>query len=122
MNWYLEVLKKYAVFTGRARRQEFWMYVLFYLLIAIVLGILDSVLGTRSTNGAGLLGGLYALALFVPTLAVSVRRLHDTNRSGWFILIGLIPIVGWIILIIFYCMDSQPGDNQYGPYPKAGTA
>ena len=121
MNWYLEALKKYAVFSGRARRKEFWMYWLFYMIVAIVLGIIDGVLGLRS-GGVGLLGGLYSLALLVPSLAVSVRRLHDTNRSGWFILIGLIPVVGWIILLVFYCMDSQAGDNQYGPYPKAGTA
>ena len=117
MDWYLAVLKKYAVFSGRARRKEFWMYILFYFIIAVVLGIIDGVIGT-----GGILGGLYGLALLVPTLAVSVRRLHDTNRSGWFILIGLIPLIGWIILLVFYCMDSQAGDNQYGPYPKAGTS
>ncbi len=122
MDWYLDVLKKYAVFTGRARRKEFWMYWLFYFIVAIVLGIIDGILGTRSSNGVGLLSSLYSLALFIPSVAVSVRRLHDTNRSGWFILIALIPVVGWIVLLVFYCMDSQAGDNQYGPYPKAGTA
>lgn len=117
MNWYLDVLKKYAVFTGRARRKEYWMFVLFYLIIAFVLGIIDGVIGT-----VGLLYGLYALALLIPNIAVAVRRLHDTGRSGWFLLIGLIPLIGAIVLIVFFAQDSQPGDNQYGPNPKVGTA
>ena len=117
MNWYLEVLKKYAVFTGRARRKEYWMFVLFYLIIAFVLAIIDAVIGTGA-----LLYGLYALALLIPNIAVAVRRLHDTGRSGWFLLIGLIPLIGAIVLIVFFVQDSQPGDNQYGPNPKAGTA
>ena len=117
MNWYLEVLKKYAVFNGRARRKEYWMFILFYVIIAFVLAIIDSVIGTGF-----LLYGLYALAMLIPNIAVAVRRLHDTGRSGWFLLIGFIPLIGAIVLIVLFCMDSQPGDNQYGPNPKAGAA
>jgi uncharacterized membrane protein YhaH (DUF805 family) len=84
MTWYLEVLKKYAVFKGRARRKEYWYFVLFNTLITIVLGIIDGVTGLVSAEaGIGLLSGLYTLAVLIPSIAVSVRRLHDTNRSGW---------------------------------------
>lgn len=116
MNWYLEVLKKYAVFNGRARRTEYWMF----FLINFVIGIVFSVL-LRVTNGLGLiyaLDGLYSLALLIPSLAVAVRRLHDTGKSGWNILLALIPLVGWIIVLVFLAQDSQPGDNAYGPNPK----
>lgn len=116
MNWYLDVLKKYAVFNGRARRKEYWMFVLFNLIIALVLGLIERLVG-----GPGILANLYSLAVLIPGLAVAFRRLHDTNRSGWWILIGLIPLVGFIILIVFMAQDSQPGDNQYGPNPKETT-
>jgi uncharacterized membrane protein YhaH (DUF805 family) len=118
MHWYLDVLKKYAVFHGRARRKEYWMFVLFNLLISIVLGILDNVLGTVTEAGQGLLGLVYSLAVLIPGLAVAVRRLHDTGRSGWWLLIGLIPCLGAIILIVFMVQDSDPGDNEHGPNPK----
>ena len=122
MNWYLEVLKKYAVFGGRARRREYWSFALFNVLISIVLAIIDYVTGTfRPAGGMGLLGTLYGLAVLIPSIAVSVRRLHDTDRSGWCLLIGLIPIIGAIILLIFVLKDSQPGENQYGSNPKAST-
>lgn len=115
MNWYLDVLKnKYATFTGRARRKEYWMFFLFNILIAIGLGIIEAVLGIP-----GILGMIYALAVLVPGIAITVRRLHDTGRSGWWILIGLIPLIGAIILLIFMVLDSQAGDNEYGPNPKA---
>jgi len=113
MNWYLEVLKKYAVFSGRARRKEFWMFALFYVIFAIVAGILDKVL-----TGKSILGTIYTLAMIVPSLAVTVRRLHDIGKSGLFILINLIPCIGWIWAIVLACTDSQPGENQYGPNPK----
>ena len=116
MNWFMEVLKKYAVFSGRARRKEYWFFVLFYVIISIVLGIIDAVIGTV------ILGALFGLALLVPSIAVTVRRLHDTGRTGWWVLIGFVPVVGWIVLLVFMFMDSQPGDNQYGPNPKAGEA
>jgi uncharacterized membrane protein YhaH (DUF805 family) len=112
MEWYLTVLKKYAVFTGRARRSEFWYFVLFNIIIAFVLNGLSMALGSF------VIGGIYALAVFIPGLAVSVRRLHDTGRSGWWLLLSLIPVVGAIILIVFCIEDSKPGENQYGPNPK----
>lgn len=118
MSWYIEVLKKYAVFGGRARRKEYWFFVLFTLIISIVLSIIDSVIGTMSSSGTGLLTSIYSLAVLIPSIAVSIRRLHDTGRSGWWILISLIPLVGFIIILIFTVQDSQPGDNEYGPNPK----
>ncbi len=117
MNWYLEVLKKYTVFSGRAGREEYWMFFLFNLIISVVLGIVEAVAG-----GPGVLGGLYALAVLIPGIAVSVRRLHDTNRSGWLLLIGLVPLIGGIIFLVFMVQDSQAGENQYGPNPKAVIA
>jgi uncharacterized membrane protein YhaH (DUF805 family) len=121
MNWYLEAVKnKYAVFDGRAHRQEFWYFILFYFLIYFALSIVDQVTGTFSMEtGAGLLSGIYALAMLVPSLAVGARRLHDTGRSGWWQLLMLIPILGGLILIFFFVLDSEPGDNQYGPNPKS---
>jgi len=122
MQWYLDVLKKYAVFHGRARRQEFWMFTLISFLISVVLSILDNILGTRAEGtGTGLLAGLYSLAVLLPSIGVTIRRLHDTNRSGWWILIGLVPCVGWIILLVFCATAGVPGENQYGPDPKAGN-
>ena len=119
MNWYLEVLKKYAVFNGRARRKEYWYFFLISTVISIFLALIDSFTGTISEEaGLGLLSGIYALAVLIPGLSVTVRRLHDTDRSGWWILIGLIPIIGGIALLIFMVLDSTPGDNQYGPNPK----
>jgi uncharacterized membrane protein YhaH (DUF805 family) len=119
MNWYLEVLKKYAVFDGRARRKEYWYFFLISTVISIFLALIDSFTGTISEEaGLGLLSGIYALAVLIPGLSVTVRRLHDTDRSGWWILIGLIPVIGGIALLVFMVLDSTPGDNQYGPNPK----
>jgi uncharacterized membrane protein YhaH (DUF805 family) len=120
MNWYLEVLKKYAVFDGRARRKEYWYFFLISTVISIFLALIDSFTGTISEEaGLGLLSGIYALVVLIPGLSVTVRRLHDTDRSGWWILIGLIPVIGGIALLVFMVLDSTPGDNQYGPNPKA---
>jgi uncharacterized membrane protein YhaH (DUF805 family) len=121
MSWYLEVLKKYAVFEGRARRTEFWMFYLINLVITLVLIGIDALIGTLIPQaGVGVLQGLYSLAVLIPSIAVTVRRLHDTGRTGWWILIGLIPVIGGIVLLIFMVLDSEPGANQYGPNPKAG--
>ncbi|MBK1617040.1 hypothetical protein CKO42_00950 [Lamprobacter modestohalophilus] len=120
MNWYLEVLRKYAVFTGRARRKEYWYYFLINFLIITALLLIDNMLGTLDPEaGMGLLSGIYALAVLIPGIAVAVRRLHDTDRTGWWVLIALIPIVGPIILIFFLIQDSTAGDNRFGPNPKA---
>jgi uncharacterized membrane protein YhaH (DUF805 family) len=113
VNWYLAVLKNYAGFTGRARRTEYWMFFLINLIIVIVLDVIGMVIKVST-----LLGGIYGLAVLIPSLAVGVRRLHDTGRSGWWLLIGLIPLVGSIILIVFMATEGQPGNNQYGPNPK----
>ena len=113
MNWYLGCWKKYAEFSGRARRQEYWMFFLFNILASIALGVVDRILGT-----SGSLGGLYSLAVLIPSLAVAARRLHDTDRSGWWQLIALIPLIGFIVLLVFLCSDSKPGENRFGPNPK----
>jgi uncharacterized membrane protein YhaH (DUF805 family) len=122
MNWYIEVLKKYAVFSGRARRKEYWMFVLISTIISIVLSALDAALGLTRMGGVGPLDGIYSLAVLIPSIAVSIRRLHDTNRSGWWLLINMIPVIGWIIYFVFLVSDSDPGTNEYGPNPKAYAA
>ena len=119
MNWYLEVLKKYIVFDGRARRKEYWYFVLFNIIISVVLSFVDNLIGTVNVDtGAGMIGGVYSLAVLIPGLAVSVRRLHDTGRSGWWLLLIFIPIIGWIALLVFNVQDSQPEANEYGSNPK----
>jgi uncharacterized membrane protein YhaH (DUF805 family) len=118
MNWYLDAWKNYANFQGRARRKAFWMFALFNIIAIVVLTSVEGFIGLRGDGGYGILSGLYSLAVILPALALAVRRLHDTGRSGWWILIGLIPLVGPIVLLVFYVQDSQPGANQYGPNPK----
>ena len=130
MNWYLKVLKQYVDFSGRARRTEFWMFWLFNIIAVIVLTVLENLIGLGSFRGAasgtgvsfttsfGVLSGIYSLAVLLPALGVAVRRLHDTDRSGWWILIGLIPFVGGIVLLVFYCLAGTPGPNKHGADPK----
>ena len=123
MNWYLEVLKKYAVFSGRARRKEYWFFVLFNIIIALALTFIDFSTGLYDVESeVGLLSGLYSLAVLVPSIAVTIRRLHDTDRTGWWFLIAFVPIIGVIVLLVFTVFDSTPGDNQYGPNPKVATS
>ena len=113
--------KKYADFTGRARRAEYWWFVLVNFGVIFGIVVLAIILSVSSDSLAGLGGALYvvyALGVIVPSLAVTVRRLHDTNKSGWMLLIGLIPFVGPILLLVFYFTDGDPGENQYGPSPK----
>ncbi len=117
MRWYFQALRKYAVFGGRARRREYWTFELFNVLIVIALFVLDFKLGTIG-EGVGLLSGVYLLAVFLPSLASLVRRLHDTGRSAWWIFINLVPLFGPISILIFTFEDSQPGENRYGPSPK----
>jgi uncharacterized membrane protein YhaH (DUF805 family) len=118
INWFMNVVTEhYFDFNGRARRAEFWWYMLVYFIIAVVLGVVQSILGIGSV-----LTGLLAIALLLPNLGVGVRRLHDTNRSGWWILIGIIPIVGWILLIYWYVQPGTSGANEFGADPKAGLA
>jgi len=120
VNWYLEALRKYSDFTGRARRREYWFFVLFNTLIQIAAVVLDGIAGTfRVELGVGLLSGIYSLAVLVPTFAVLARRLHDTDRSGWWILIGIVPLLGALVLMIFALFEGDPGENRFGPSPKA---
>jgi len=118
MSWYIKVLKNYAVFSGRARRKEYWMFVLFDFIFTVVLYIIDGFIAIYSNIDIGVLSLIYALGTFIPALAVAIRRLHDTNHSGWWYLIGLLPLTGWIILLIFYVRDSDSTYNDYGPNPK----
>ena len=113
LSWYFIVLKKYVVFNGRATRSEYWYYTLFNMIVAIILTLIEMMIGLP-----GVLSGLYALAVLLPGVAVSIRRLHDTGRSGWWLLIALIPIIGIFILLFFTVQDSKE-DNQYGRNPKA---
>jgi uncharacterized membrane protein YhaH (DUF805 family) len=132
MQWYLKVLKQYADFNGRARRSEFWFFMLFNFIIEMVLSIIAGVIIGASSAGSGqpnptiaILAEIpliiYCLAVIVPTLAVSVRRLHDTSRNGWLVLLSFVPIAN-IVLLIFYFGDSTPGANEYGPNPKEMVA
>ncbi|MDB5439404.1 MAG: hypothetical protein JWM33_1831 [Caulobacteraceae bacterium] len=137
-NLMFQPLQKYAVFQGRASRTEYWLWFLFMVAVAFVFYILEVLTGGRPhmdpatfrmVMPTGLGMGIYVLqivfnlAVLIPGLAVAVRRLHDTNRSGWWILIGLIPLIGAVVLLIFFLIDSTPGTNRFGPNPKgAGDA
>jgi uncharacterized membrane protein YhaH (DUF805 family) len=110
MEFFIEALKKYADFTGRARRQEYWMFILIYMIINIVIAVL----------GLDLISIIVGFGLFIPSISIAARRLHDTSRSGWWQLIALVPIIGFIILIVFLAQDSH-GTNDYGVNPKSGA-
>jgi uncharacterized membrane protein YhaH (DUF805 family) len=122
MNWYIGVLKKYAVFSGRARRMEYWMFVLFNVLISIALAVADGMFGLMMEGGVGILGLVYSLGVLIPSIAVAARRLHDTDRSGWWLLIAFVPLIGAIVLLVFFVLDSHPGQNRFGPNPKEAAA
>jgi uncharacterized membrane protein YhaH (DUF805 family) len=138
MAWYLAALKNYAGFHGRARRREYWMFVLVNAVIGIALIVIGKLTKMpdgptfgvgMSRNGLGVFGigvfgnpilfQVYALATFLPFLAVEIRRLHDIGRTGWWWLFGLVPVLGWIVLVVFCATDGVAGDNRYGPDPKA---
>lgn len=128
MDWYLLVWRKYAEFEGRSRRTEYWMFILFNTLILLGLAIVAGIASLIARPVAilpGIPAVLYILAAIVPSLAVTVRRLHDSGKSGWWLLLffaaGLIPIVGFIsgiVQIVIMCLDSEPGTNRFGPNPK----
>jgi uncharacterized membrane protein YhaH (DUF805 family) len=111
-DYYLKCFKEYATFSGRARRSEYWYFTLFHLIITFALIFLTAMIELP------FLGMIYVFAALIPNIAVLVRRLHDTNRSGWYYFIALIPLVGSIILIVFLCEDSHPQTNKWGPNPK----
>ena len=119
MNWYVKVLKQYADFSGRARRMEYWMFVLVNAIIGFVLYLPAIVTGDQIW---AILYYVYALAVLIPSLAVAVRRLHDTGRTGWWILIGLVPLVGLIVLLVFMFTDGEQGSNRYGQAPVGRQA
>ena len=119
MNWYSKVLKQYTDFSGRARRKEYWMFALFNIIFAFAAMILDNVLGIAMEKiGYGPIYIIYGLAVLLPGLAVAVRRLHDVGKSGWMLLIVLIPLIGAIWLLVLLCTDGQPGSNKWGENPK----
>ncbi len=110
MNWYLTVLKKYAVFSGRARRKEYWYFVLFNFIIGVILGFIEGLSGINPEGKGSILANIYSLAILIPSIAVGVRRMHDVGKSGWFL---LIPIYNFILTVT----GGDKGDNQYGPDP-----
>ena len=118
MEWYLKVLEQYSDFSGRARRKEYWMFFLFNMIFAFIAAILDNMLGTAGVSGYGVLYVIYSFAVFIPGLAVTVRRLHDVGKSGWMIFVVLIPLIGPIWLLVLSLTDSSPGENEYGANPK----
>jgi uncharacterized membrane protein YhaH (DUF805 family) len=119
MNWWLTAMKKYVDFSGRARRTEYWMFMLFNMIFGTVAFVLDILLSS-ATDGAGfgVFYSLFSLAIMIPSLSVTVRRLHDVGKSGWWILISLIPFIGGIWLFVLTISASQPGENAYGSHPK----
>ena len=134
MEWMLLPYRRYAEFSGRSRRREFWLWALFIFLAGIVIDALfgrpmvtriDSFVSysTALSGTGGLVHGLFNLANFVPGLAVGTRRLHDIDRSGWWQLLWFVPIIGWFTLLVFYCLDGNSGPNRFGSDPKdRGTA
>lgn len=117
MNWYLDVLRNYIGFNGRARRREYWMFIIVNMVFAFVLATIDRMIGWRLFGEKGVLTVLYGAFVFLPWWAVHFRRLHDTDRSAWWLLLIIIPVVGWIIIILFNCQRGTQGDNRYGPDP-----
>lgn len=132
MNWMIMPYRRYAEFAGRSRRREYWMFALFYVLVLIALNAVFGtndvergngafVYGSRLVGAGGWIGGLFRLGSIVPGLAVSVRRLHDQDRSGWLLLLWLIPFLGWFALLVLMCLDGTRGANRFGPDPKNPT-
>jgi uncharacterized membrane protein YhaH (DUF805 family) len=119
MHWYTDVLKKYTVFSGRATRSEYWWFTLISTIIVVAIYSVVLAAGGSFGNGQAV-GNLYQLAVLLPSIGVAIRRLHDTDHSGWWILIGLIPLVGWVWIIVLLATGSDPGLNRYGPNPLAG--
>jgi uncharacterized membrane protein YhaH (DUF805 family) len=112
MQWYLKVISNYVGFAGRARRKEYWMFMLVNILIALTLGFVEGLLGSP-----GYIGGLYSLFIMLPSIAVAVRRLHDTGRTGWWVLINFVPFIGFFIFLYFMVVEGEPSDNEYGRDP-----
>jgi len=129
MNWMILPYKRYFDFSGRSRRKEYWMFALFNVLVSLAIGIVFGVpdyqrvgmhmgFSTMLTGTGGMVQNLFGLFSFIPGLAVSVRRLHDQDRSGWLLLLLLIPLLGWFAVLVLMCLEGTKGDNSYGPDPK----
>lgn len=117
--WYHKVILNYANYSGRARRQEYWYFTLVNVLVNLVMGIIDRVIGSVMQMGnLGFFGVIYALFIMIPSIVVTVRRLHDSGRVGWWALIAFVPIIGILVLLYFLIQDSEEGSNQYGANPK----
>ncbi|BBL91383.1 aminopeptidase [Vibrio rotiferianus] len=118
-DWYYKVILNYTNFNGRARRQEYWYFTLVNVLVNLVMGIIDRVIGSvMQMENFGFFGVIYALFIMIPSIAVTVRRLHDSGRTGWWALIAFVPIIGILVLLYFLIQDSEEGSNQYGANPK----
>jgi uncharacterized membrane protein YhaH (DUF805 family) len=119
MQWLKQVIAKYATFRGRARRREYWRYILYYVIAFVALVLVDMLTGTFNMESQlGFLSGLFLLFMLIPSVAVAVRRLHDTERSGWWVLLALLPLIGQLVLLFFFIQEGDEGDNAYGPDPK----
>ncbi|WP_461205046.1 DUF805 domain-containing protein [Clostridium sp. DL1XJH146] len=114
MNWYLDVLKKYVQFDGRARRKEYWMFILFNAIFMVLASIIDGIIGSDMK----IISSLYSLAVLLPSIAVSIRRMHDIDKSGWFMLVVLIPLAGPIWYLVLVCTEGTRGENSFGQDPK----
>ena len=119
MNWIFMALKKYATFSGRSQRSEYWYFIIFYFLITFACKTLDTAIENTNINeGIGLFAGMAGLALLLPLFAVTTRRFHDIGKSGWWQLIDLVPFIGTLVLLVFMLRDSVDETNEYGPNPK----
>lgn len=119
MYWYLKCLNQYADFKGRASRKEYWMFVLFNIIIGLAFSLFEGAIGLNNSElGIGFLSGIYSLGVLIPGLAVCVRRLHDIGKSGWYYFLILIPIIGAIILLVFLLTEGENGVNKWGDDPK----
>lgn len=121
MDWYLKVLKNYVGFGGRARRKEYWMFLLVNIILAAVLSVIDNMLGWQREAGEGVLTTIYGLLVMLPSWAVHFRRLHDTDRSAWWLLLLIIPVIGWLVILVFNCQEGTQGSNRFGPDPRLST-
>jgi uncharacterized membrane protein YhaH (DUF805 family) len=119
VHYYFSAFKKYAVFKGRATRSEYWYFILFNILATLGFGLIDQMIGTFNFDaGYGPLSAIYTLAMIFPGVGVSIRRLHDTGRSGWWFLITAIPLLGLLVFLYFALLESDPNPNQYGQSPS----
>lgn len=115
MDYYLDAIKKYIVTSGRASRKEYWMFVLFNVIIMFFVSLIDSFLGSPTNkSGDGILSRVYEVFIFLPTVAITVRRLHDIGKSGWWFLISIIPVIGWIVMLVYTLRVGDSGNNEYG--------